>query len=387
MPPVEQMARRLRGLGTTIFAEMTQLAAQHDAINLSQGFPDFAGPEFLKEAAIRAIREDKNQYARMGGELPLVEAIASSMEARYGLHYDPLTEVTVFSGATEALHCAFLAFCEPGDDVVVLEPYYDAYWAGCAITEANPRIVTLESPDFRWDPAALDQAFSKNTRMVVVNTPHNPTGRVFERRELEQIAELCHRHDVLCLADEVYDRLVFRGEHVSIATLPGMRDRTITINSTGKTFSLTGWKVGWATAPRELTRALSAAHQFVTFAVSTPFQHAMAEAMRAPEAYFATFVEEYAHRRDLLLDGLRTCGFGVSEPEGTYFAMADIRPLGFDDDVAFCRHLVETVRVAAVPPTAFYQNKKAGRHLVRFAFCKNDATLDAAVERMKRRFT
>ena len=381
-----EMTRRLRGLGTTIFAEMTRLAAEHDAINLSQGFPDFPGPEFLKEAAIRAIREDKNQYARMGGELPLVEAVADSLHERYGLQYDPAAEITIFSGATEALHCAFLAFCEPGDEVVIFEPYYDAYWAGSMMTEAVPRVVTLRSPDFRWDPAELAEAFSKNTRLVVVNTPHNPTGRVFERAELELIAELCQRYDAYCISDEVYDRLIFRGTHVPMASLPGMRERTITINSTGKTFSLTGWKIGYAAAPAELTKGLAAAHQFVTFAVSTPFQHAMVEAFRAPEVYFRTFVEEYAHRRDLLLDGLRTCGFGVADPDGTYFAMADIRPLGFEDDVDFCRHLVETVGVAAVPPTAFYQHKEHGRHLVRFAFCKTDATLEAAVARMKKHF-
>ena len=377
-------ATRLHALGTSIFAEMTLLAERHQAVNLSQGFPDFSGPDFLKEAAMRAIQSDHNQYARSRGERPLVEAIARSIHSRTGLAYDPMTEITVFAGATEALHCAFLSFCNPGDEVVMLEPYYDSYRAGATIAGAVPRFVPLRSPEFRWDRTELAAAFSPRTRLFLLNTPHNPSGRVLTRAELEEVAALCHEHDVLCVADEVYDRLVYDGAHLSIATLPGMRERTIVINSTGKTFSLTGWKIGYAAAPAALSSALAMSHQFVTFAVATPFQHAMAEAMNAPQSYFDDLLAGYRHRRDLLVSGLDRCGFGVIAPEGTYFALADIRPLGFDDDVIFCRHLVERIGVAAIPPTAFYEHRELGRHLVRFAFCKREETIAAALERLER---
>lgn len=378
------VASRLAPFGTTIFTEMTRLANQHGAVNLAQGFPDFAGPAFAKDAAIAAIRADHNQYARMQGAPALAEAVAATVKERTGLAYDPLAEVTVFAGATEGIACAMLALVEPGDEVVLFEPYYDSYRACVAMAGGVPRFVTLRAPDFTFDRAALAAAFSPRTRLVVVNTPHNPTGRVFSREELTAIAELCVRHDALCLTDEVYDRLVYAGEHVSMAALPGMRERTITMNSTGKTFSLTGWKIGWATAPAEISKALATAHQFVTFAVATPFQHAMAEAIRAPRAYFDEFLAGYCERRDHLVEALRACGFGVTAPQGTYFVLADIRPLGWDDDVAFCRHLVEKAGVAAIPPTAFYENKHEGRFLVRFAFCKKLETLDAGIDRLRR---
>jgi N-succinyldiaminopimelate aminotransferase len=376
------VASRLAPFGTTIFTEMTRLANQHGAVNLAQGFPDFAGPAFVKDAAIEAIRADHNQYARMQGAPALVDSIAALVQERTGLAYDPLTEVTVFSGATEGIACAMLSLVEPGDEVVLFEPYYDSYRACVAMAGGVPRFVTLRAPDFRFDRETLAAAFSSRTRLVVFNTPHNPTGRVFTRDEMSAIAELCVRHDALCLTDEVYDRLVFEGEHVSMAALPGMRERTVTMNSTGKTFSLTGWKIGWATAPASLSKALATAHQFVTFAVATPFQLAMAQALRAPRAYFDEFVTGYRERRDHLVAALGACGFGVAAPQGTYFVLADIRPLGWDDDVAFCRHLVEKVGVAAIPPTAFYENKSEGRFLVRFAFCKRDDTLRAAIERL-----
>jgi len=276
-----------------------------------------------------------------------------------------------------------MSLVEPGDEVVLFEPYYDSYRACVAMAAGTPRFVTLRAPDFRFDPAELRAAFSKRTRLVVVNTPHNPTGRVFSRDEMAQIAALCVEHDTICLTDEVYERLVYDGEHVSMATLPGMRDRTITMNSTGKTFSLTGWKIGYATAPAELSKALVTAHQFVTFAVATPFQHAMAQALRSPPAYYDEFLRDYRERRDHLVGALSECGFGVTAPQGTYFVLADLRPLGWDDDVAFCRHLVENVGVAAIPPTAFYENKAEGRFLVRFAFCKKRETLDAGIARLR----
>jgi N-succinyldiaminopimelate aminotransferase len=289
----------------------------------------------------------------------------------------------VFAGATEGIHCAMMSLVEPGDEVVLFEPYYDSYRACVAMAGGVPRFATLRAPDFRWDAAQLRAAFSTRTRLVVVNTPHNPTGRVFTKDELSQIAALCIEHDCICLTDEVYERLVYDGEHVAMATLPGMRERTISMNSTGKTFSLTGWKIGYATAPANLAKALATAHQFVTFAVATPFQHAMAAAVRAPRSYYDEFLAAYRVRRDFLVGALADCGFGVTAPQGTYFVLADIRPLGWDDDVAFCRHLVEKVGVAAIPPTAFYENKSEGRFLVRFAFCNKDESLRAGVERLR----
>jgi N-succinyldiaminopimelate aminotransferase len=377
-------ASRLASFGTTIFTEMTRLAIQHGAVNLAQGFPDFAGPDFCKDAAVAAIRADHNQYARMQGALPLVETIAGYVHARSGLAYDPTSEVVVFAGATEGIACVMLSLVEPGDEVVLFEPYYDSYRGCASMAGAAPRFVTLRAPDFRFDEKELRAAFSKKTRLVVVNTPHNPTGRVFDRQELELIAKLCVEHDALCLVDEVYERIVFEGGHLAMAALPGMRERTVTMNSTGKTFSLTGWKIGWATASADIAKALATAHQFLIFAVATPFQHAMAAALRTPPTYFEELVADYRKRRDYLVGALADCGFGVRAPQGAYFVLADVRPLGWDDDVAFCRHLVEKVGVAAIPPTAFYEHKDEGRFLVRFAFCKRMETMAAGVERMRR---
>jgi len=378
------LAARLQGFGTTIFTEMTQLAIEHEAVNLAQGFPDFDGPDFVLQAARAAISSGRNQYARMAGDPALVRAVAESLEGRYGLSYDRLTEVVVTCGATEAIHCALIALCEPGDEVVMLEPYYDSYRACTQMAGATPRFVTLHAPDFTWDELELRSVFNERTRVLLLNTPHNPTGRVLTRAEMETLAALCREHDVICVTDEVYDRLVFDGEHVPMATLPGMRERTVTINSTGKTFSLTGWKIGYVTAPADLARAVATAHQFVTFAVATPFQLAMARALRAPDSYFDAFVTAYRERRDFLVDALRDVGFGVQPSQGTYFVMADIRPLGFDDDVAFCRHITKEIGVAAIPPTAFYERKEHGRFLARFAFCKRMQTLEEGARRLRR---
>ena len=378
---------KLAGFGTTIFAEMTQLANEHAAINLAQGFPDFEGPTFVADAARRAIADGHNQYARMAGAPVLVEAIAADLDRRTGLHYDPLTEVVVTSGATEAIHTTVMALCEPGDEIVMLEPYYDSYRACCAMAGATPRFVTLHAPEFRWREDELTRAFSDRTRVLLLNTPHNPTGRVLDRTEMETLAALCRKHDVICVTDEVYDRLVFDGAHIPMATLPGMRERTVTINSAGKTFSMTGWKIGWVTAPSELARAVATAHQFVTFAVAHPFQHAVAAALTDADAhgYFEHFVTEFRKRRDFLCDVLTECGLALRPSEGTYFVMADTRPLGWSDDVAFCHHMTTEVGVAAIPPTSFYENKDAGRFLVRFAFCKRMQTLEQAAERLRER--
>ncbi|HEY6553583.1 MAG TPA: aminotransferase class I/II-fold pyridoxal phosphate-dependent enzyme [Vicinamibacteria bacterium] len=373
---------RLAGFGTSVFAEYTALATEHGAINLGQGYPDFDGPDFVKDAAMAAIREGHNQYSPMIGLLDLRRAVAEHQERFYGLRFDPDHEVTVYAGATEAIFSTLQAILEAGDEVVLFSPYYDSYPAGIAMAGASPRVVTLRGDGFRLHAEDREAAMNPRTRAIMVNTPLTPAGKVFSPDELEIVAAACRRHDLLAVTDEVYEHLVFDGAHVPLASLPGMRERTVTISSTGKTFSLTGWKIGYTCAPAELTRALRTAHQFVTFAVNTPGQVAMAVALRAPDAYFASFRAEYRARRDRLCAGLRGAGFVVTPPAGTYFAVADIRPLGFDDDVAFCRMLPKRCGVAAIPISAFQDRTHAVRHLVRFAFCKTDAMLDEGLRRL-----
>ena len=382
-------AARVAGFGTTIFAEMTRLAQAHGAVNLGQGFPDFDGPEFLHEAAIRAIREGRNQYCPTGGIPELARAIARHQERFWGLSYAP-EEVTVYAGATEAIFAALQGLCDPGDEVILFEPFYDSYLASVTMAGGVPRVVTLRDRSgeggsgFAYDPAELAAAVGPRTRAILVNSPHNPTGKVFTRAELEPLAALARERDLVVVSDEVYEHLVYDGEHVPVAALPGMRERTVTISSAAKTFSVTGWKIGWSCAPPELTRALRAAHQFITFCNGTPFQHAVAEALEAGDDYYEGLRGAYRARRDRLCDGLEAAGFGVRRPAGTYFVMADIRPLGFEDDLDFCRALPERAGVAAIPPSSFYVHREAGRHLVRFAFCKTDAVLDEAIHRLQR---
>ncbi|MEM7353835.1 MAG: methionine aminotransferase [Acidobacteriota bacterium] len=377
------LTSRLQGFGTNVFTEFSALAQRHDAVNLGQGFPDFDGPDFIKDAAIRAIREGHNQYCRMSGIPALNQAVAAHQKRFYDLDYDPDRQVTVMNGATECLFATFQALCEVGDEVIYFEPFYDSYRAGVAMAGAVDKPITLRSPDFTYSPEELERAIGPKTRLLLLNTPHNPTGRVFSRAELEHLADLCRRHDLLVISDEVYEHLVFDGEHIPIATLPGMYERTLTLSSTGKTFSMTGWKIGYVCAPEPLTHAVRTAHQFITFCNSAPLQPAMAEALMADDDFFHQFLAEYRERRDRLCDGLADVGFGVQPPAGTYFVVADIRPLGFDDDVEFCRMLPEKVGVAAIPPTAFYVNKAAGRHLARFAFCKSLDLLDEAIRRLQ----
>jgi N-succinyldiaminopimelate aminotransferase len=377
------LTRRLDGFGTSIFAEMTALARRHDAINLGQGFPNFDGPEFVKQAAIEALRAGHNQYSPMPGQPALQQAVADHQRRFYGLAYDPASEVTIHAGATEALCATIAALLDAGDEVVVFEPFYDAYLPGIALAQAEARVVPLTPPSFRLDREALEAAITARTRLVLLNSPCNPACSVFTRADLEAIAELCVRHDLVAVTDEVYEHIVFEGAHVPLASLSGMRERTVSISSAGKTFSLTGWKVGWSCASPRLAEAVRAVHQFVTFAVSTPFQHAVAAALATDDAYYAALRDDYRTRRDRLCEGLAAAGFEVLRPEGTYFALADVRPLGFDDDRAFCRHLVEQVGVAAIPVSAFCREGRL-RHLVRFAFCKDDATLDEALRRLGR---
>ncbi len=378
-----QTAARLRPFGETIFAEITNLAVRHGAVNLGQGFPNFDGPSFVREAAIDAVNSGKNQYARMSGIPELCNAIADWYGSDLGRTIDPDAEVTVTSGCTEAIPATLLGLLDPGQEVIVFEPYYDSYRACVAMAGGVPRFVTLRPPDFSFDEAELRRAFTPRTRAIIVNTPHNPTGRVFRREELELIASLCREHDVLAITDEVYERLVFDGAHLRLAAFDGMAERTVTLSSLGKTFSLTGWKIGWAVARPPLTQAVRSAHQFLTYATATPLQYGAAAALRAPQSYFEEFVASYRRRRDVLVRGLLDVGFAVRPPEGTYFILADHTPFGFDSDVAFCRHLIEHVGVAAIPPSAFYADPSHGRSLVRFAFCKEEATLEEAVERMR----
>ena len=374
-----KMAKRIEKFGETVFATWSRLAVEHNAINLGQGFPDFEAPDFVKEAAIQAIRDGDNQYSRSAGHPKLVEAIADTFE----IAIDPMDEVTVTCGSTETIAAAILGLINPGDEVIVIEPFYDSYLACLSMAEAIPKIVTLHAPNFTLSEDELQNAFSDNTKMIIVNSPHNPTGRVFSRDELALIAKLAIQHDAIVLSDEVYDKLVLTGEHIPIATLPEMRTRTITLRSLGKVFSVTGWKIGWSVAPPELTVAIRNAHQFLTFCAATPLQVAAATALRAPEEYFDTYTAEYRVRRDLLVEGLLSVGFNVKPPEGTYFVLADHTPFGVEDDVAFCHHLVKTCGVVGIPPSAFYSKSAEGQGLVRFAFCKSAETLKNAVERLR----
>jgi len=364
---------------------MSQLAVEHQAINLGQGFPDFAGPDFVKAAAIEAINANMNQYAPSHGTPRLRAAIAADWGARFGRDIDADREVSVTTGATEALFVSMLAFLDPGDEIIFFEPFYDGYVADVIMAGAVPCVVRLNPPDWSFDPDELAAAFSERTKLFLLNTPHNPTGKVFTRPELEMIAELCVRHDVTVLSDEVYDRIVFDGHaHIPFATLPDMWDRTLTINSTGKTFSMTGWKIGYTIGPAELNAGIRATHQFSTFATATPFQEAMAVAFEVANrrGYYAELAREYTERRDRLHAVLADAGLPPLECQGSYFLQADITGYGFTNDVEFCRYLVKEARVAAIPPSAFYLDAATAPPLARFCFAKRFETIDAAAERL-----
>jgi len=378
----DHLNARLHGLGTTIFAEMTALAIRHDAVNLGQGFPDIEGPAAIRDAAIDAMRAGHNQYAPGTGVPALRIAIAEHQRRRYGLTFDADTEITVTAGATEAIAAAILALCEVGDEVVTFEPYYDSYAANIAMAGAVRRTVTMRPPDFAFDPAELEAAITPRTRMILLNTPHNPTGKVFDADDLQRIADVCVAYDLLAITDEVYEHLVFEGRHIPLATLDGMRDRTVTISSAGKSFSFTGWKVGWACAAPELTAALRTTKQFMTFTNGTPFQHAVAHGLSLGDEVFDDLTTRYRERRDQLCAGLRALGFEVFDAGGTYFATVDIRSMGFDDGMAFCTDLPARVGVAAVPEVVFYDDKRVGAPLVRFAFCKSEALIAEGLSRL-----
>lgn len=384
--PRPLLNRRLAEFGTTIFAEMSALALSTGSINLGQGFPDTDGPEEIREAAVRALRDGRgNQYPPGPGVPELRSAIAEHQRRFHGLEYDPDTEVLVTAGATEAIAAALLALVEPGDEVIALEPYYDSYAASIAMAGGVRVPVTLRphGPAFRLDLDELRDAVTDRTRLLLINTPHNPTGTVLTRAELAAIAELAVERDLLVVTDEVYEHLVFDGEHVPLASFPGMRERTVTISSAGKTFSFTGWKVGWVTASPELVATVRSAKQFLTYVSAGPFQYAVAEALRLPDAYFDGLRDDLRAKRDLLGEGLAAAGFTVHRPAGTYFVTTDIRPLGETDGFAFCRALPERCGVVAIPNAVFYDHRDEGAPFVRFAFCKRADVLEEAVARLK----
>jgi len=383
----ERLAKRVAGFTTSVFTEMSRLAIRHRAVNLGQGFPDFPGPDFVKEAAIQAIRADQNQYAVSHGTPRLRRGIAETWQRTYGREVDPEAEVTVGSGATELILDAMLALVDPDDEVILFEPFYDSYPPDILMAGGLPRFITLEPPDWHFDRQALADLFTPRTRLLLINTPHNPTGKMFSREELSFIASLCQRHDVLVLTDEVYEQIRFNGaEHVPIATLPGMWERTLTVNSTGKAFSMTGWRVGYAVGPAELNHAVRATHQFVTFSTSTPFQEAMATALETATrtGYYEKLRREYTSRRDLLADALTTAGLRTLPVQGAYYLLADLAGLGFADDASFCRYLTAEIGVAAIPPSAFYADPARAPLLARFCFAKREETLRAAAERLQR---
>jgi len=386
----DPLVARMRPFGTTIFTEMSALAARTGSVNLGQGFPDSDGPAEMLAAAADALRSGANQYPPLAGIPALRAAVTAHEERFWGLSRDPETEVVVTAGATEAIAAAVLGLCEAGDEVVCFEPYYDSYAASIALAGAVRRPVTLRpGPDGRYgfDEDELRAAFGPRTRMVLLNTPHNPTGKVFTGAEVALIARLCQEHDVYAVTDEVYEHLVFTDApepHVPLASLPGMRERTIRISSAGKSFSCTGWKVGWATGPAALVSTVQRVKQFLTFVNAGPLQPAVAVALGLPDDYFSGFRAALQSRRDRLVAGLTEAGFGVLPSEGTYFVTADITPLGGVDGVEFCRSLPGRCGVVAVPTQVFYDNQEAGRHLIRFAFCKREDVIDEAATRLRR---
>jgi len=372
----------LAEFGTTIFAEMSALAARTGAVNLGQGFPDTDGPSEVSEAAIDAIRSGRNQYPPGPGIQPLREAIARHRMRFRGQKFDADTEVLVTAGATEAIAASLLSLCRSGDEVVTFEPYYDSYAASIAMAGARRRVVTLNAPDYSFDPADLAAAFTPATRLLLLNSPHNPTGKVFSQAELETIARLCIRHDVLVVADEVYEHLVYDVDHIPIATLPGMSERTVTISSAGKIFSFTGWKIGWACGPADLITAVRTSKQFLTYVNGGPFQYGVAVGLDLPDSFFDEYTKTMRSKRDRLCGWLTDAGFEVIVPDGTYFVTVDIRSVGGVDGIDFCLALPERCGVVAVPTQVFYDDVEAGRHLVRFAFCKKDEVLDEAGRRL-----
>jgi len=368
----------------SVIREMTRLANQHGAVNLSQGFPDFPAPDDIKQAAARAVAADVNQYAITWGAKSLRDALVAKQQRFTGLRFDPEREVTVCCGATECMASVMLALVDPGDEVIVFEPFYENYGPDAILSGAVPRFVRLREPDWSFDPAELAAAFNARTRAVVVNTPNNPTGKVFSRVEMEQIAALCMKWDVVCVTDEIYEHILYDGaEHVSMAALDGMRERTVTISGLSKTWSVTGWRIGWCLAPADLTNAIRKVHDFLTVGAPAPLQEAAAVALAMPQDYFRRLADGYRERREFLVPALVRAGFKPFAPRGAYYVMTDISGFGFPDDVAFARWLVAEGGVAAVPGSSFYSDPAAGSQRLRFHFARKRETLEAAAERLQ----
>tara|TARA_B100000965_G_scaffold345290_1_gene315984 strand:- start:1072 stop:2253 length:1182 start_codon:yes stop_codon:yes gene_type:complete len=373
----------MREFGETIFAEMSALAVKTGAINLGQGFPDTDGPQEIAELAITAIRDGHNQYPPGLGIKKLRDAISHHQMRFYGLEFDPETEVLVTAGATEAIAASLLALCEQGDEIITFEPYYDSYAASIALAGGVRRVVTLNTPEYTFSIDDLEELINVKTKAILLNSPHNPTGKVFTHNELSQIANLCIEHDLVAICDEVYEHLVFEGQHIPLIQYPGMRDRTIQISSAGKTFSFTGWKIGWVCAQPALLDTVRTAKQFLTYVNGAPFQHAIAEALNLSDHYFENFLEDMRVKRDCLSQGLEKAGLTTFTPQGTYFVTADIEKLGYEDGKQFCLDLPVQCGVVAVPNVVFYDNKDLGSTLIRFAFCKKLDVLEEAVERLQ----
>ena len=373
----------MREFGETIFAEMSALAVKTGAINLGQGFPDTDGPREIAELAIAAIRDGHNQYPPGLGIKKLRDAISHHQMRFYGLEFDSETEVLVTAGATEAIAASLLAICEQGDEIITFEPYYDSYAASIALAGGVRRVITLNTPDYSFSIDDLEKLITAKTKAILLNSPHNPTGKVFTHNELSQIANLCIEHDLVAICDEVYEHLVFEGQHIPLIQYPGMRDRTIQISSAGKTFSFTGWKIGWVCAQPALLDTVRTAKQFLTYVNGAPFQHAIAEALNLPDLYFDNFLEDMRVKRDCLSQGLEKAGLTTFTPQGTYFVTADIESLGYEDGKQFCLDLPVQCGVVAVPNVVFYDNKDLGSTLIRFAFCKRLDVLEEAVERLQ----
>jgi aminotransferase len=379
------VSRKAQQFTESVIREMTRLALRHGAVNLAQGFPDFPAPAEVKEAAVRAVQADINQYAITWGAREFRRAIAERFEKDSGLAIDPEQEITVCCGSTEAMIASLLAVVDPGEEVVVFEPFYENYGPDAIISGAVPRFVPLRTPDWTFDPEELAAAFDQRTRALILNTPNNPTGKVFSREELETIAEIVRRSNAYVLTDEIYQYLVYEGrQHISMAALPGMRERTVTINSMSKTYSVTGWRVGYAIAPPEVTQAIRKMHDFLTVGAAAPLQQAGVTALRLGDGYYDKLRDDYLGRRDRLLQALEEAGFKCFKPYGAYYIMTDISGFGFPDDIEFTRHLIEKIGVAAVPGSSFYSNRSLGSKQIRFTFCKKEATLDEAASRLKK---
>lgn len=380
-----QISNKAQQFTESVIREMTRLAMEHKAVNLAQGFPDFPAPTEVKEAAVRAIHNDVNQYAITWGAREFRRAIAERFEKDSGLAIDPEREITVCCGSTEAMIASLLAIVNPGEEVVVFEPYYENYGPDAIICGAVPRFVKLHPPDWTFDPDDLAGAFTSRTRACILNTPNNPTGKVFTREELELIAGHVQRSNAFVLTDEIYQFMVYDGaQHAFMAALPGMRERTITINGMSKTYSVTGWRVGYAIAPEEISNAIRKMHDFLTVGAAAPLQEAGVTALRLPDTYYQNLCSAYVRRRDKMLGALKDAGFRCFKPRGAYYIMTDISGFGFANDVEFTRHLVRDIGVAVVPGSSFYNDPISGSQQVRFTFCKTDATLDEAARRLKK---